>query len=223
MKASQVPWRKQGMQSGPLLPHTLIYSLKTNSLHNLTSAHGISLMPSYPRGTWYPGVWHRLFTRCLEVPAPWGSPSPVPTPIPSQPQGPGGWVSKGTSGVGSQGCLQGEEASLARRRRRLWQETQNCLHNQRGQPRAALNQWPTTPPLSRPKSSGCWRLAMGEASWEEANRKTNITWELWTSFQTESPQISLFYPLTKKRPSHEKKWRTLRFQDGRAKSASGIL
>ena len=53
MKASQVPWRKQGMHSGPLLPHRLIYSLKTNSPQtpNVTSAHGISLMPSYPRGT----------------------------------------------------------------------------------------------------------------------------------------------------------------------------
>ena len=212
------------MQCGPLLPHRLIYSLTTNSpqTHTLTSPHRISLMPSYPRGTWYPGVWHQLFTRSPEVPAPQGPPSPVPTPTPSQPQGPGGWVSKGTSGVGSQGCLWGEEAGLARRRWCLWQETQNCLRSQRGRPRAALNHWPTTPPHTWPKSSGRRHLAMGKASLEEANRKTKTTWELWTNFQTESPQVSLVCPLAIKGPLM-KKWGSLRVQDGRAKSASGIL
>ena len=60
------------------------------------------------------------------------------------------------------------------------------------------------PTMFKAQAQWCWPLQMGEASWEEANRKTNITWELWTSFQTESPQIFLVCPLVIKRPSHEK-------------------
>ena len=105
----------------------------------------------------------------------------------------------GARGAGfPRGPLGSVRKAASQGRRTGLEETQNFLCRQRGRPGVALNHRPAAPPRSRPKPRGRRPLAMGEASREEANTETNTTWELWTSFQTESPQIYLGRPLAKK-------------------------